>query len=69
MLACMRRQGLEKPGWLTPSEFAGIVPNTDAGIVREFTHAYHNLRYAGRAEEGRRMVHLLEELENRGRRR
>jgi hypothetical protein len=67
MLKVLRRRGLEKPGWLTPAEFARIVPPTssDARLVEQITEAYHDLRYAGRAEAGPRMIQLLQELEAR----
>jgi transglutaminase-like putative cysteine protease len=66
MLAVLRRRGLEKPAWLTPAEFAAIVPDAQrASVVQQFTDAYHDLRYARRAEAGPRMLDLLDQLERR----
>lgn len=66
MLRILRRSGLEKPPWLTPAEFARIVPESLpwADLVRRITAAYNDLRFAGRAEAGVRMVQLLQELES-----
>lgn len=64
MLASMRRHGLEKPAWLTPSEFARLVPNKEAAaLVSEFTAVYHGLRFGGRKQEAPKLVALLEQVE------
>jgi hypothetical protein len=65
MLAILRRRGLEKPAWLTPGEFARIVPQSETSqLVEQFTAAYNDLRFAGRLEAGPRMIQLLQELEH-----
>ncbi len=65
MLRTLKRRGVEKPAWLTPQEFARIVPapSRDADLVAGITSAYHELRYAGRTEAGPRMIRLIEQLE------
>ena len=64
MLAILRKRGYEKPGWLTPSEFARVLPESIwANQVREFTSLYHDLRYGGRSIAGERMLGLLQEIE------
>ena len=64
MLDILHRRGLEKPAWLTPSEFARIVPPSPAAdLVEGITSAYHDLRYGNKPEAGVRMVQLLQELE------
>ncbi len=65
MLKALHRRGVEKPAWLTPAEFARIVPASapEARLVEQITAAYHDLRYAGRAEAGPRLVQLVQELE------
>jgi transglutaminase-like putative cysteine protease len=65
MLAILRRRGLEKPAWLTPNEFAEIVPDSPiTPIIDRITRSYHDLRYAGDTTAGPRMVQLLQELES-----
>jgi hypothetical protein len=65
MLDILRRWGVEKPPWLTPWEFARVVPESArSSIVDQITAAYHELRYGGNAEAGRRMIQLLQELES-----
>jgi transglutaminase-like putative cysteine protease len=64
MLDALRRRGVEKPGWLTPGEFARSVPPSPVSrIVEQITAEYHDLRYAGRPEAAARMLLLLQELE------
>jgi hypothetical protein len=65
MLAILRRRGLEKPAWLTPGEFARVVPPSNASLlVEQITLAYNDLRFGGRLDAGPRMVRLLEQLES-----
>jgi protein-glutamine gamma-glutamyltransferase len=64
MLAVLRRRGFEKPGWLTPMEFARVLPDTPmSATVDSLTSAYNELRFGGDAEAARRMIGLLESLE------
>jgi transglutaminase-like putative cysteine protease len=65
MLDILRRRGYEKPAWLTPAEFARILPPSPMAVaVQDITNIYHELRYAQRSDSGIRMVELLKELEN-----
>lgn len=64
MLALLKRRGLEKPAWLTPLEFARVVPAPDlALLVHDLTSAYHDLRYGAQPEAAARMMILLDTLE------
>jgi protein-glutamine gamma-glutamyltransferase len=64
MLDILRRRGYEKPGWLTPAEFAQILPPSPTAIVvRSITELYNELRYARRADAGMKMIELLKQLE------
>jgi transglutaminase-like putative cysteine protease len=64
MLGLLKRRGFEKPPWLTPAEFARVLPASEiAGLVREFTSAYNDLRFGSRREAAPRMVALLDRLE------
>jgi hypothetical protein len=65
MLTILQRRGLEKPAWLTPSEFARLLPPSPAAtVVEDFTVAYNDLRFGGNPSAAPRMVGLLAELEN-----
>lgn len=64
MLKALRRRGIEKPAWLTPSEFAHIVQEPELSLlVEDFTTAYNELRFGGNAEAAGRAFVLLERLE------
>ena len=64
MLRFMKRRGFEKPCWLTPAEFACVLPASDTAVlVRQFTSAYNDLRFGGNAGAAARMVDLLERIE------
>jgi hypothetical protein len=64
MLDVLRRRGYEKPGWLTPAEFARILPPSPMSTaVLNITAVYQELRYAHKPEAGLRMLELLKELE------
>jgi hypothetical protein len=66
MLELLRKRGYEKPGWLTPAEFARVIPESPlAAHVGEFTSLYHDLRYGHRAIAGERMLGLLKRIESR----
>ncbi|MBL8232342.1 MAG: DUF3488 domain-containing protein [Bryobacterales bacterium] len=65
MLSILRRRGMQKPAWLTPNEFAQLVPDAATSrLVSEFTSAYHELRYGRKQEAAIRLVEILELLEN-----
>lgn len=67
MLKLMKLRGYEKPPWLTPNEFVGVLPpSRTAAIVEEFTGAYNEMRFGGRLEAASRIMRLLEQLERAG---
>jgi protein-glutamine gamma-glutamyltransferase len=64
MLALLRKRGIEKPSWLTPIEFARIIPEPAvASVVSDFTEAYLQLRYGGDRRAVDRMFQLMTRLE------
>jgi transglutaminase-like putative cysteine protease len=64
MLKALKRRGVEKPAWQTPTEFASVVIEAElAGVVAELTAAYNQLRFGGKTEVAGRMVELVERLE------
>lgn len=64
MLEVLRRRGYDKPASITPSEFAATIPIAQARLaVEEFTAAYNELRFGGRAEAAPRLALLLERVE------
>ena len=64
MLGILKARGIEKPAWVTPSEFAQLVRDPRLGqTVIEITSAYNDLRFGGKAEAAPRMVQLLSELQ------
>lgn len=67
MLSVVHRRGLDKPSWVTPSEFAASLPRSETGmLVNQFTFAYNALRFGGEAEAAPRLSALLEALERQG---
>jgi hypothetical protein len=65
MLHILRRRGYDKPGWLTPAEFARILPPSPAStVVDNITSLYNELRYGKRPDAGVRMIELLKQLES-----
>lgn len=64
MLDLLRLRKLEKPAWMTPGEFVQVIPQPQlAALVNDLTLAYQDLRFGGRSHAARRMVALLEQLE------
>jgi transglutaminase-like putative cysteine protease len=64
MLEILHERGIEKPAWLTPVEFARLVPRGAAGdAVSDFTAAYLALRYGGRREAVPQLFDLIRRLE------
>lgn len=69
MLRTMKRRGFEKPSWVTPAEFAGMLPASEtAALVGSFTAAYNDLRFGGNAGAAAQMVGILERIEHEPRR-
>ncbi len=68
MLRVLKRRGFEKPAWVTPSEFAIMLPWSEtATLVVEFTTAYNDLRFGERPGAAARMVDTLERIERQPR--
>ncbi len=64
MLALLERRGIQKPPWLTPHEFARVLPATDLSpLVDDLTSAYVEFRFGGKRDAAPRMVQLLDRLE------
>ena len=63
MLELLDRRGFEKPPWLTPVEFAGVLrAPVIADLVAEATAAYNELRFGGRRDAATRMLRALEQM-------
>jgi transglutaminase-like putative cysteine protease len=64
MLRLLKRRGFEKPAWITPSEFARMLPASPAAaLVASFTTAYNGLRFGSDPAAAGRMMALLEQIE------
>jgi transglutaminase-like putative cysteine protease len=64
MLRVLERRGLQKPPWLTPAEFARVLPASElAMLVEDLTGAYNQFRFGGRRDAAPRMVRLLRRIE------
>ena len=64
MLGALARRGIHKPPWLTPAEFARVLPASEMSrMVDRLTVFYNELRFGGRGEVAPQMMHLLEDLE------
>ncbi|MGH9592490.1 MAG: DUF4129 domain-containing transglutaminase family protein, partial [Bryobacteraceae bacterium] len=64
MLHLLARRGFQKPPWLTPAEFARVLPASETALlVEDLTAAYNEVRFGGRRNAAPRMVWLLQRLE------
>jgi len=64
MLAELERRGIQKPAWLTPAEFARVIPASRlASLVGDLTAAYNQFRFGRRGEAAPRMIRLLDQIE------
>ncbi|MEP6963668.1 MAG: DUF3488 and transglutaminase-like domain-containing protein, partial [Acidobacteriota bacterium] len=64
MLAMLERRGFQKPPWLTPQEFAAVLPASDlALLVGDLTDAYNQVRFGAQRQAAPRMVDLLQRIE------
>ena len=64
MLHTLERRGMRKPPWLTPAEFARVLPASElAMLVEDLTGAYNEFRFGGRRDAAPRMVRLLRRIE------
>ncbi|MGA2599543.1 MAG: DUF3488 and transglutaminase-like domain-containing protein [Bryobacteraceae bacterium] len=63
MLKLLKARGVEKPAWLTPMEFARVIPEPELStLVQSFTEAYNHLRFGAELEAAPRMIQLMERL-------
>lgn len=64
MLRLLERRGIQKPPWLTPTEFARLLPaNELSPLVDDLTSSYVEFRFGGKRDAAPRMVQLLDRLE------
>ena len=64
MLRLLARRGIQKPPWLTPGEFARVLPASEVSrLVDDLTTFYNEFRFGGRTEVAPRMIQLLDRLE------
>ena len=64
MLRLVARRGIQKPAWLTPAEFARVLPASEVSpIIEDLTTFYNEFRFGGRMDVAPRMVVLLDQLE------
>lgn len=65
MLGVLAQRGFQKPAWLTPSEFARVLPPSElAVLVEDLTAAYNELRFGGHRDAAPRLIRMLERLES-----
>ena len=65
MLDSLEARGFRRPPWVTPTEFAGMLPASDGrALVEQMTLAYNQCRFGGHRDAAARMVTLLEQIEN-----
>ena len=63
-LAALRRKGFEKPRWMTPLEFARVLPDPElAAMLEDATHAYNELRFGAHPEAASRMLQVVTRIE------
>jgi hypothetical protein len=63
MLKTLKRRGIEKPAWLTPLEFARVIPEPEiSALVQDFTDAYNDLRFGCNAAAAPHMMQIMERL-------
>jgi protein-glutamine gamma-glutamyltransferase len=63
LLELLDQRGFQKPSWMTPVEFAGVLraPRM-AALVTEATAAYNELRFGGHRDAVPRMARALEQI-------
>ena len=65
MLELLEKRGFQRPPWLTPSEFARVLPASETAVlVDDLTTAYNEFRFGGRRDAAPRMLRMLDRLEN-----
>lgn len=66
MLKLLKSRGIEKPAWLTPLEFARVIPEPELSLlIQDFTDAYNCLRFGSDIAAAARMMHVMERLASR----
>lgn len=66
MLKLLKRRGIEKPAWLTPLEFARVIPESSLSLlVQDFTDAYNELRFGADVDAAARMIRVIDQLGTR----
>ena len=64
-LLLLEKRGLQRPPWLTPVEFARVLPAGDTALLFEdLTATYNEIRFGGRLDAAPRLVRLMERLES-----
>jgi hypothetical protein len=63
MLEMLGKRGFQKPPWLTPSEFARVLPASETAVlVDDLTAAYNEFRFGGKRDAAPRMLRMLDRL-------
>jgi hypothetical protein len=63
MLEMLEKRGFQKPPWLTPSEFARVLPASETAVlVDDLTSAYNEFRFGGKRDAAPRMLRMLDRL-------
>lgn len=63
LLALLLRRGVQKPAWMTPSEFVDALPQTvPRELVAQATALYQQMRFGQHLEAGPRLAALLDQL-------
>ncbi|HLJ51500.1 MAG TPA: DUF3488 and transglutaminase-like domain-containing protein [Bryobacteraceae bacterium] len=63
LLKLLKSRGFEKPAWLTPMEFARVIPESELSLlVQDFTESYNHLRFGADTEAAARMMGIIERL-------
>ena len=66
MLKLLKARGIEKPAWLTPLEFARVIPEPELStLVQDFTDAYNDLRFGADVKAAPRMMRVIDRLGHR----
>jgi transglutaminase-like putative cysteine protease len=64
LLGELEKRGVQKPPWLTPVEFARVLPDSEISLlVGDATAAYNQLRFGGERNSAPRMMRVLEQIE------
>ena len=64
LLDALEKRGVQKAPWLTPVEFARVLPASEIStLVDDATAAYNQIRFGGRRESAPRMMRVLEQIE------